>query len=212
MWRTNAPSFAASADDTAYAIQSPCLFHSYSLTSGTLTSSPVTRLRMIRSAPGSLRFSRDAFCRPSAGCAAPAPRPAAAASAATAAAAEALVIREPYRRGLRKAEAADLLERLHLSVRQRHDAEPGARLARAAVAAAAASLSALCGLGAGLRVGAGVRVRRVLALFFRLRLRDGEDDELRVGREGRRGAARVFEFLAGAQVADDELAVVPLRR
>src|SRR4051812_8856493 len=80
-------------------------------------------------------------------------RAAPAAASATAAAADSLVIREPGRRRLGQAEAADLFERLHLSVGQRHDAHAGARLSRAAGAAASA-LTALRGLRAGL--GAGV--------------------------------------------------------
>ena len=125
----------------------PARFHSYSVTSGIVTSSPVARLRRIRSEPGSLRFSRDA-----------APRPAGASAAAAAAAGRAP--RPPLRRRhvrprrrvrrrrrrrpcpcnrpatpddlRRQAEAADLVERLHLAVRQRHDPQAGPRRPRRA--------------------------------------------------------------------------------
>src|SRR4029077_20819220 len=113
-------------------------------------------------------------------------------------------------RGFRQAEAADLLERFYLPVREGHDAHAGARLARASIAAAAAARSALRRLRA--RFGSRVGVRGRFLFFFRLRLRDREDHELAGGREGRGGPARVLEFLAAAEVADDELAVVPLRR
>src|SRR3954463_16483278 len=107
-----------------------------------VTSSPLARLRMIRSAPGSLRFSRLAAfwrpppCSPPAAGAAPrtagappprppapprpSPRPAAAGAPAPPGPAATLVIRQPRRGLFREAEAADLLECLHLAVGQRH--------------------------------------------------------------------------------------------
>src|SRR5262249_3092446 len=155
---------------------------------------------MMRSDPGSLRFSRWPFC---AFCSprpwpAPAPRPAAAAprrraappppappaaSAACGACADALVVRDPGRRLLRQLEAADLVERLHLAVGQRHDAEARLRLARPAVAAAAAL--------SWFRFGSGwvlVRVWRVVLFLFTFRLRGCGDDDARLGR-GTRGPA-----------------------
>ena len=121
------------------------------------------------------------------------------------AAAETLVIREPGRRPFREAEAADLVEGFHLAVSERHDAEPGPRGARRRTASAARGWC----FGGG-RFGAG-GVRRRFLLFVGLRLRDREDEEPGVRRKRGRGAARVLEFLAAAEVPDDELAVLALR-
>src|SRR5204862_3142858 len=128
-----------------------------------------------------------------------APRAAApaAASAAATRAADTFVVSEPRRRLLGQPEAADLVEHLRLAVRQRHDAHAGAGLAPCVVATASLPSAGLAFFAAR-RVR--VRVRLRLALFVRLRLRDGEHDELAVGRELRRGAARLLEFLPALRV------------
>ena len=130
--------------------------------------------------------------------------PAAAAPAAAARAARPAIERDPRRRFLGKADAADALDGGHLTTGQRHDPGRGAhgRAGRIGLVLAAAGLAAR----------AGAALLLALPLLVCLRLRDREDDELRVGRDLRVDAARVAILLPGLQIADDQLAVDTLRR
>ena len=105
---------------------------------------------------------------------------------------------------LGKADAADALDGGYLTTRQRHDPGRGAhgRAGRIGLVLAAAGLAAR----------AGAALLLALPLLVCLRLRDREDDELRVGRNLRVDAARVAILLPGLQIADDQLAVDTLRR
>ena len=106
----------------------------------------------------------------------------------------------------RQPEARDLLDRRHLPAGKRHDADANSGSRCRSLPAAA--------LRRGRRrlpprsPPAGRRSRRCR----RPRRHDREDDELAVRRELRAGAARLLEFLSGLQVADDERAVLGLRR